>query len=118
MSRLPKQPIEVIFSGCTFWQSGGEADLADQPGESNPQPASFVADIRPLFTPTDISHMDWYCDLSSYEDVKSNAHDIERRLKGQGGAVMPPPPNKGGKGPWSAERIALFEAWIEGGCQP
>src|ERR1043166_741999 len=78
---------------------------------------SFAADIRPLFTQLDIDHMDWFCDLGNYEDVKTNADEISHRLKGQGGAVMPPPPNKGGHGPWPAENIALFDAWIAGGCQ-
>ena len=79
-------------------------------------PIGFAQNIRPLFTATDINHMSWFCDLSNYDDVKTNAQDILQRLKGEGGAVMPPPPNKGGKGPWSAENIALFEAWIAGGC--
>jgi hypothetical protein len=78
---------------------------------------SFQKDIAPLFTQTDIDHMSWYCDLSKYEDVKANADDILGRLKGQTGAVMPPPPNRGGEGPWSAEKIALFESWVAGGCQ-
>jgi hypothetical protein len=78
----------------------------------------FAADIRPLFTKLDIDHMTSFLDLSDYEDVKANADEILQRLKGVGGAVMPPPPSKGGDGPWSAERIALFERWIADGCQP
>ncbi|MEY9633366.1 hypothetical protein ABIF66_001595 [Bradyrhizobium japonicum] len=31
---------------------------------------------------------------------------------------MPPPPAKGGDGPWSTQTIALFESWIDGGYQP
>jgi hypothetical protein len=85
----------------------------------NAKPAvGFAADIRPLFTQTDIDHMNWYCDLSNYEDVKTNADDILRRLKAQGGSVMPPPPAKGGDGPWSASNIALFQSWIESGYLP
>jgi hypothetical protein len=76
---------------------------------------SFAKDIRPLFTQTDIDHMDYYCDLSDYDDVKANAADILSRLEGDDGPVMPPE-NAGG--PWSAEKIALFRAWIDGGCQP
>ena len=79
---------------------------------------SFAADIRPLFTKIDIDHMTSMFDLSDYEDVKSNADGILERLKGIGGAVMPPPQSKGGDGPWPAERIALFERWIAEGCQP
>ncbi|HLG80134.1 MAG TPA: hypothetical protein VKY22_03895 [Bradyrhizobium sp.] len=77
---------------------------------------SFAADILPLFTPIDIQHMSWFCDLSSYADVKTNASEILKRLKGVGGAVMPPSPTKGGSGPWSAENIALFSSWIDDGC--
>ena len=79
---------------------------------------SFAADIRPLFTKLDIDHMESLLDLTDYEDVKAKADDILERLKGVGGAVMPPPPSKGGDGPWPAERIALFERWIAQGCQP
>ena len=87
---------------------------------ANAKPAAvgFAADIKPLFTPIDIDHMMWFCDLSKYDDVKTNAQAILNRLKAQGGPVMPPPPAKGGDGPWSAEKIALFQAWIDGGYQP
>jgi hypothetical protein len=78
----------------------------------------FAADIRPLFTDIDIDHMSWFCDLSQYGDVKANANGILRRLRAQGGPVMPPPPAKGGDGPWPAEKIALFQSWIDGGYQP
>jgi hypothetical protein len=79
---------------------------------------SFATSIRPLFSATDIDHMKWFCDLSKYEDVKANAAEILDRLRGKGGNVMPPPPNRGGTGPWPPERIALFDSWIQGGCQP
>lgn len=86
--------------------------------ESGNPPVGFATDIRPLFTQTDIDHMTWFCDLSKYGDVKTNADRIVRRLKAQGGPVMPPPPARGGDGPWSAEKIALFQSWIDGGYQP
>jgi len=75
----------------------------------------FADDIAPLFTATDIDHMSWFCDLAKYDDVKANAAEILDRLKGIGGSVMPPPPNKGGNGPWPPEKIALFAAWIDAG---
>ena len=81
-------------------------------------PISFAKDIRSLFSPIDIAHMSGAFDLSNYDDVRKNAQQILRRLKGQGGAVMPPPPANGGSGPWPDEKIALFEAWIDGGLQP
>jgi len=78
----------------------------------------FAKDIHPLFKQLDIDHMKWFCDLASYDDVKLHAQEILNRLKGAGGPVMPPPPSKGGDGPWSADNIALFQNWIDGGYQP
>jgi hypothetical protein len=78
----------------------------------------FAKDIRPLFTQIDIEHMSPFFDLSDYDDVKDNAQSILQRLKGQQGAVMPPPPTKGGDGPWSAEKIELFQSWVDGGFNP
>jgi hypothetical protein len=81
-------------------------------------PLGFAADIRPLFTQLDHDHMLFELDLWNYDDVKSNANDIVRRLRGQGGPVMPPPPERGGDGPWPKDKIDLFQSWIDGGCQP
>ena len=78
----------------------------------------FANDIRPLFQQVDIDHMNWFCDLSSYDDVKLHAQEILDRLKGHGGPVMPPPPSGGGNGPWSTGNITLFQNWINGGYQP
>ena len=79
---------------------------------------SFANDIRPLFTSLDVDHMSPFFDLTSYEDVKNNAQNILQRLKGMGGAVMPPPLAKGGDGPWAVEKIALLQSWMDGGYQP
>jgi hypothetical protein len=76
---------------------------------------SFSTDIRPLFTDEDIDHMSFFCDLSNYDDVKTNANDIISRLKGTAGPVMPP---ASAGGPWSGDRIELFEQWVTEGCQP
>lgn len=84
---------------------------------SNP-PIGFAKDIRPLFSSVDVAHMSGAFDLSNCDDVRKNALAILRRLKGEGGAVMPPPPAKGGSGPWSVEQIALFQSWIDDGMQP
>lgn len=82
------------------------------------QSVGFAKDIRPLFTQVDVDHMSAYFDLSNYDDVKDNAQDILQRLRGQHGPVMPPPPTKGGDGPWPPERIALFQSWVDGGFEP
>jgi hypothetical protein len=74
----------------------------------------FQKDILPMYTATDIAHMKFFCDLSKKDDNQKNAQDILQRLKGQGGAVMPPPPSK----PWTKQQIALYQSWIDGGFQP
>jgi hypothetical protein len=68
---------------------------------------SFREDIRPLFTERDIRAMSKAFNLASYDDVKTHAAIIYDRIRGIGGAVMPPPPPKG-EGPWSQSRIELF----------
>ena len=76
---------------------------------------SFSADIRPLFTDEDIDQMSFWCDLSNYDDVKTNAADILGRLDGSTGSIMPP---ESSGGPWSTDKIALFETWMKEGCAP
>jgi hypothetical protein len=68
---------------------------------------SFREDIRPLFTERDIRAMSKAFNLASYDDVKTHAAIIYDRIRGIGGAVMPPPPPNG-EGPWSQSRIELF----------
>jgi hypothetical protein len=53
---------------------------------------SFQMDIRPLFTERDIQGMSKAFNLRSYDDVKKHAAAIYDRIRGIGGAVMPPPP--------------------------
>jgi len=78
---------------------------------------SFQADIRPLFTERDIQGMIKGFNLASYEEVKAHAAAIYDRIRGIGGALMPPPPPRG-EGPWPQSRIELFAKWIADGCQP
>jgi hypothetical protein len=78
---------------------------------------SFRADIRPLFTDRDIEGMSKAFNLASYEDVKAHAAKIYDRIRGIGGAVMPPPPPRG-EGPWPQSRIDLFAKWMADGCPP
>jgi hypothetical protein len=78
---------------------------------------SFEADIRPLFTDRDIQGMIKAFNLASYDDVKANAPGIYDRIRGIGGAVMPPPPPRG-EGPWPQARIDLFAKWVADGCKP
>jgi hypothetical protein len=78
---------------------------------------SYAADIRPLFTQHDIQAMSKAFNLASYEDVKTHAAAIFNRIRGIGGAVMPPPPPKG-EGPWPQSRIDLFGKWVADGSPP
>jgi hypothetical protein len=78
---------------------------------------SFAADIRPLFTELDIRAMSKAFNLASYADVKAHAAPIYDRIRGIGGAVMPPPPPRG-EGPWPQSSIELFAKWMADGCQP
>ena len=81
------------------------------------KPTSFEADILPLFTQRDIQGMSKGFNLTSYDEVKAHAAAIFDRIRGIGGAVMPPPPPKG-EGPWAQSRIDLFAKWVAEGCPP
>jgi hypothetical protein len=78
---------------------------------------SFEADIRPLFTERDIEGMKKGFNLASYDEVKAHAPAIYDRLRGIGGALMPPLPPRG-EGAWPQARIELFAKWMADGCQP
>jgi hypothetical protein len=70
-----------------------------------------------LFTDRDIRAMSKAFNLGSYNDVKTHASAIYDRIRGIGGAIMPPPPPRG-EGPWPQSRIDLFAKWMAEGCQP
>ena len=78
---------------------------------------SFQKDIRPPFTERDIQGMIKGFNLASYDEVKAHAAAIYDRIRGIGGAVMPPPPPRG-EGPWPQSRIELFAKWMADGCPP
>jgi hypothetical protein len=75
---------------------------------------SYQADILPLFSERDIHAMSKAFNLGSYDDVKAHAAAIYDRIRGIGGAVMPPPPPRG-EGPWPQSRIDLFAKWMATG---
>lgn len=74
----------------------------------NEQP-SFQRDIRPLFRDSDRRTMTFRFDLWHYDDVRSHASVIARRLEA---GDMPCDER------WPADRVALFRAWMEGDFQP
>ena len=78
---------------------------------------SYALHIRPMFTETDVAHMRGAgIDLASYDDVKTKAATILKRLKGGPGLRQMPPQTA--TGPWPDEWIALFERWTTEGCPP
>jgi len=78
------------------------------------KPVSFQEDILPLFTERDIHAMSKAFNLVSYGDVKTHADAIYDRIRGIGGAVMPPPPPRG-EGPWAQAKVELFAQWMKDG---
>jgi hypothetical protein len=70
---------------------------------------TFDQDIRPLFRDRDVKSMSFAFDLSSYEDVRTNAEEIYARLAD---GSMPC------DGSWPAERVERFRAWIDDGSPP
>jgi hypothetical protein len=67
----------------------------------------FEQDIRPLFRDKDVQSMSSAFDLSSCEDVRTNA---DRILATLADGSMPC------DGPWPAERVELFRGWVDAGC--
>jgi hypothetical protein len=93
------------------------ANLGLMHGEGPPPAAttSFARDVLPLFRPVDIQHMrNRGLDLTDFDAVRGSATTISRRLKGQGGRRMPPPPDT----PLTDAQIERFDTWIAEGFPP
>ena len=77
---------------------------------------SFARDIRPLFRPEDIQHMNpmgILLDDFKYMSDSGNAQRVYDSLTGETQPQMPV------NGPyWSKDKLDLFENWMKGGCQP
>ena len=77
---------------------------------------SFKSDVLPLFTDVDIEHMTDKgvpLDDHSYMSQPSNADRVYAAVSN---GWMPP--SGSGEQAWSQEKVELFKAWIDGGCQP
>jgi hypothetical protein len=82
-----------------------------------PDTVSFEKDILPLFTPTDIEHMnDKEIYLSDYAYM-SNPDNATAVLDSVANGSMPPTWGGGG-GAWPEEKVQLFAKWVEDGYQP
>ena len=79
---------------------------------------SFSADIKPLFSSIDISHMKRFgVELDSYTYMSNpdNANAVLATLSPHDGQPPSMPPG----GPyWTAGQLALFAQWQTGGYQP
>jgi succinate dehydrogenase/fumarate reductase cytochrome b subunit len=110
--------IMISFSRWRF-KTGDKAISSippspDQPYEHKQEiimsTLSFAADIRPLFRDKDIAAMKPNgIDLSSYEDVRKHAQDINSRLSDK---EMPCDE------PWSDGQVQKFKAWMQSGMKP
>jgi hypothetical protein len=86
-----------------------QPDLSTAPSVPEPdahEPVVFERHIKPLFRESDRKSMTWAFDLWSYTDVKSHASAIAQRLRD---GSMPC------DGAWSAEKISVFQRWIDSG---
>ena len=70
----------------------------------------FIEDIKPLFTQIDHDHMAKYFDLWNWVETKKQSAITLQRLQ----AKTMPPVETGG--PWSDEKILLFENWVKDSC--
>lgn len=78
-------------------------------GSGNPSPPSrvtFAADIRPLFREKDRDAMRRAFDLWLYDDVVAHVSAIATKLHD---GTMPC------DGPWSEERMEVFDHWVDQG---
>jgi hypothetical protein len=69
----------------------------------------FGAHIQAMFRDRDRQSMSFAFDLGSADDVRTHADGILRRLRD---GSMPC------DGAWPAERIDVFERWVNTGMQP
>ena len=77
---------------------------------------SFAADILPLFTKTDIEHMQGFgVELDDYDYMKDpdNAKAVYDQVWS---GAMPPPDS--GEDRWSDDKVTLFKEWMDGGYEP
>jgi hypothetical protein len=70
---------------------------------------SFAADIKPLFRERDRQAMERAFDLWAFDDVRAQASNILERVKN---GSMPC------DGAWPAERVQVFQRWLDSGMAP
>ena len=75
------------------------------PGDD--EAVSFAQHVKPMFRSRDRQSMKFVFDLWSYDDVTQHAAAIAERLRS---GSMPC------DGAWPAERVRVFERWVDSGC--
>jgi CDGSH-type Zn-finger protein/truncated hemoglobin YjbI len=85
-------------------QDNQQATEPDLPGPD--EPLSFARHIKPLFREKDRTSMSFVFDLWSHADVRTNAVAILDQVRG---GTMPC------DGSWAAEKVAVFERWMQAG---
>jgi CDGSH-type Zn-finger protein/truncated hemoglobin YjbI len=110
----PEMPVPRWWWVCDATPGARVSALAAPPEQETPvtlpaagTPVSFAQHIKPLFRRMDRESMKFAFDLWSYEDVRAHARAILDRLQ-QG--TMPC------DGAWSADKIAVFERWVDTGA--
>jgi CDGSH-type Zn-finger protein/truncated hemoglobin YjbI len=107
-------PVPRWWWVCDATPGARVSALAPQPAQEEPvtlpaagAPVSFGQHIKPLFRRMDRESMKFAFDLWSYEDVRTHARAILNRLQL---GTMPC------DGAWSADKISVFERWVESGA--
>jgi len=102
---------EAGLPGSALGPSQPDAVQANDPVEplAAGKTPSFAADIRPLFTPRDVTSMKWAFDLTDCQSVRDQAQAILEQVSA---GRMPC------YGAWPAARISLFQRWVDSGMQP
>ncbi|WP_142282219.1 hypothetical protein [Mycobacterium sp. IEC1808] len=108
----------ALASGCSNTDSTAQRPPSSTVGSeattSQPMPGAgeevlFERNIKPLFRADDRDSMKWAFDLWSYNDVKAHATAIVQRLRD---GSMPC------DGAWPAQKIDVFQRWIDSGMSP
>ena len=79
-------------------------------------PVSYNNDILPLFTQTDIDHMqpmNVFLSTYSWMSDPTGDHQNANAVFGQVSSGQMPPGN-----PWSSDNVQLFQSWMNDGYQP
>ena len=83
-----------------------------QPPAVDPPPTDITWEntIKDFFTEEDVKCMKWKFDLSSHDDVKANAGEINNATSG------PNPPMPKDEKKWTKEMSTKFQEWMSADC--